>query len=136
MSEKEPSFIEGLDKKNIEKSASMDIKPRLTVQTLGVENGVDVEILGIPYKVEIGEKAMTDDGKLWMLNVLYEGIEHQFVAQPDSFRFQIAALLKREFGSYDDFSLLIGKSLKIWKETVVLEKWGEQALYKVDLLVI
>lgn len=127
-------FMEGFKKADIEKSSKLDIKPKLEIHGLGVENGVSVEVLSEPYKVQLPEgKGLSKDDKIWMLDVLYESIIHQFICQAGSFRYQLLVLIKKHFEG--NMSEIIGESIKIWKESVVLDKWGESILYKVELIV-
>jgi len=131
MSEKKPNFLEGFKKADIEKSARLDIKPRLVIDELGVDNGVIVEILSVPYQVEIPENKAIGDNILWMMNVLFQGVEHQFIAQPSSFRYQLGVLVEKHFKG--NMEALIGNEITIWRELVQTKKYGESALYQVSL---
>ena len=126
-------FMEGFNKADIEKSAKLDIKPKLEVFGLGVENGVDVQILTEPYRVQLPEgKGLSKDDKIWMIDVMYQDVIHQFICQAGSFRYQLLVLVEKHFEG--NMSEVIGEMVKIWKESVVLDKWGESILYKVELL--
>ena len=126
-------FMEGFKKADIEKSAKLDIKPKLEVFGLGVENGVDVQILTEPYRVQLPEgKGLSKDDKIWMIDVMYQDVIHQFICQAGSFRYQLLVLVEKHFEG--NMSEVIGEMVKIWKESVVLDKWGESILYKIELL--
>ena len=135
MSEKR-NFLEGFKKADIKKSAEMDIKPRLIIETIGVENGVNVEVLSVPYLVKIPEaKSMSKDNEIWMIDLLHENIEHQFIAQAGSFRYQLGVLIEKHLGG--DPKNIINRSVKIWKEmgkinTVQFK--GNAEMYKIELL--
>jgi len=132
MSEKE-NFLEGFKKSDIKKSAELDIKPRLLISSLGVENGVSVKILTEPYITVLPEgKAMTKDGKVWMINVLLEGKEHTFIAQAGSFRYQLGVLCEKHFEG--NLANLVGKTIRIWKEIVEHETYGKTEMYQVAYL--
>ena len=126
-------FMEGFKKADIEKFAKLDIKPKLEIFDLGVENGVDVKILTEPYKIQLPEgKGLSKDDKIWMIDVMYQDVIHQFICQAGSFRYQLLVLVEKHFEG--NMSEVIGEMVKIWKESVVLDKWGESILYKVELL--
>lgn len=131
MSEKKPNFLEGFKKADIIKSAKLDIKPRLVIDELGIDNAVIVEVLSEPYQVEIPENKAIDNNILWMIDVLYQGVEHQFIAQPSSFRYQLGVLAEKHFEG--NMEAIIGNEITIWRELVKTEKYGEQALYQVSL---
>ena len=127
-------FMEGFKKADIEKSAKLDIKPKLEVFGLGIENGVDVKILTEPYRVQLPEgKGLSKDDKIWMIDVMYQSVIHQFICQAGSFRYQLLVLVEKHFEG--NMSEIIGEIVKIWKESVVLDKWGESILYKIELVI-
>lgn len=126
-------FAEGFNKTDIEKSAVLDIKPKLEIYGLGIQNGVDVLVLTEPYKVQLPQgKGLSKDDKIWMLDVKYMDVIHQFICQAGSFRYQLLVLVEKHFDGYLD--KIIGQIIKIWKESVILDKWGESILYKVALV--
>jgi len=130
------NFLEGFKKADIKKSAEMDIKPRLIIETIGVENGVNVEVLSVPYLIKIPEaKSMSKNNEIWMIDLLHENIEHQFIAQAGSFRYQLGVLIEKHLGG--DPKNIINRSVKIWKEmgkinTVQFK--GNAEMYKIELL--
>lgn len=129
-------FLADIKDKDVEKSASLKIEPRLNIDDVGIENAKTVQVLSTPYSVEIPEeKSMSkDDNSLLMLDVKYEKVKHQFICQAASFRYQYAVIMKQlEFGK-KEFGKMIGAIIKIWLEWVELEKWGQQKLYKIALI--
>lgn len=135
MSEKE-DFLEGFKKADIKASAELDIKPRLTIDLLGVENGKDVLVCSEPYKVKLPkDKAISKDGKVWMLDVHYQGVDHQFIAQAGSFRYQLGVLVEKYFEG--NIAEIIGKIIKISKEVAEIktpEFTGKAEVYQVALI--
>ena len=126
-------FAEGFKLDDIKKSAVLDIKPKLEIDGLGILNGVEVVVLSIPYKVQLPKgKGLSEDDKIWMINVKYNDVVHQFIAQAASFRYQLLVLVEKHFDG--EMEAICGELVKIWKESVVLEKWGESILYKVSLV--
>jgi len=131
--EKLDNFLEGFKKVDIEKSAKLDIKPKLEIDGLGIDYGLDVQILTEPYIVQLPKgKGLSNDDKIWMIDVMYMNVIHQFIAQAASFRFQLGVLVEKHFEG--NMANVIGEMVKIWKESVVLDKWGESILYKVELI--
>lgn len=135
MSEKE-NFLEGFKKADIKASAKLDIKPRLTIDSIGVENGKNVVIRSEPYRITLPEgKGISKDGKIWMLDISYEGVEHQFIAQAGSFRYQLGVLVEKHFEG--KMSEIVGKSVKISKvvaEIKTTEFTGKAEVYQLALL--
>lgn len=131
MSEKKANFLEGFKKSDIVKSASMDIKPRLQIESLGIDNSVIVEILSEPYQVDIPKEKAIGESRIWMVDVLHNGVAHQFIAQASSFRYQLGVLVEKHFEGL--MANIIGQEVVIWKELVNTKQYGEQALYQVSL---
>ena len=99
----------------IKKSAEIIIYPKLTIDNLGIEYAKDVIILSEPYLVEIPkEKRIGAETKIWMIDLEYEGVRHQFTAQSGSFRFQLGVL--QEKLGFENFDDLIGFEIKLWKQ--------------------
>lgn len=110
-----PEWLNDFDKESIKKSAEVDIKPKLTIDDIGIENGKDITILSIPYKVNIPkEKSINGKSKIFVIDLLYNNIEHQFIAESGSFRFQLGVL--KEKLDLSDYSKLIGIKRKLWKQ--------------------
>jgi len=127
------NFMEGFKKEDIENSANLNIKPKLEILGLGIVNGIEVEVLSEPYKVQLPKgKGLSKDDKIWVIDVMYMDVEHQFICQAGSFRYQLLVLVKKYFKG--EMAVIIGERIKIWKERVVLDKWGESELYKVELI--
>lgn len=132
MSEKKANFLEGFKKSDIVKSASLDIKPRLQIESLGIENCVDVEISSEPYQVEIPSEKSFGNSQLWMIDLFYMGVEHQFYAQASSFRYQLGVLAEKYFNG--NLADLIGQRVKIWRELRETKNFGQAELYLVNLI--
>jgi len=128
--DQEPNFFSDIDAEKVQKSAELDIKPKLIVEKLGIENGVSVEILSEPYLVKLPAGKISD--KVFMMDMLYNGVVHQFVAQATSFRYHLAVVMKKL--GFEHPKELIGVNIRIWKEVADLKKFGESVLYKVALL--
>ena len=109
---KRPNWLKEFTPESITKSAELIIYPKLTIDGLGLEYSKNVVILSEPYLVEIPkEKAISKDNKIWMIDLEYEGVRHQFICQSGSFRFQLGVL--QEKLNLDD---LIGFEIKLWKQ--------------------
>lgn len=111
--------------KDVEKSANIDIKPKLEITELGIENAKTIEIASVIYEVDIpAEKSIDGSGKMEVIDVYHEGVLHQLVANAKSFQFQLDVLrYKLKFATEED---LIGFKLKIWKE----EKYINTPVFK------
>lgn len=134
--EKLTGFLEGFTAKDIENSAALDIKPKLEIIGLTIDNAVEVQFLGEPYEVQLPiGKGMSKDDKIWMLDVMYKNTIHQFIAQANSFRYQLAVLVKKHFNG--DMSKIVKRNFKIWKETAQIDKpefKGKAIVYQVSLI--
>ena len=115
MSEKksEIDFLAEFSQVSLKKSANLEIKPKLSIDELGIEFGKKVVILSIPYIVEIPKEKAIGTNKIWMIDLEYLNIEHQFIAQAGSFRFQLGVLMKRL--DLTEKEQLIGLFVLIWK---------------------
>jgi len=133
MPEKKVDYLDGLDLAEIKKTAETEIKPRLVIDGLGIDNGVNVEILTVPILVDTdSEKVLSDDGSLLVMSVIYEGVEHYIVAEPISLRRNLMIIAHRNFtGKFED---LIGQRVKIWMEQYEHKKFGLTTSYQVALL--
>lgn len=113
--EKLPEWLADFSREKIKASAEVDIKPRLTITENGIEFGKDIEILSIPYKIKIPkEKSINGKEMIYVVDLLYNGVIHQFFAESGSFRFQLGVL--KEKLDLDDYSDLIGIKKKLWKQ--------------------
>lgn len=102
----------GFDSDSIKKASEVDIKPKLSIDALGIENGKAIEIISDMYIVNIPkDKAITGNTKLRTIDVIYEGIEHQFICESGSFRFQISVLIEKL-----KLDSAIGLKIFLWKE--------------------
>lgn len=130
-------FLGDIDEEKLKLSAGLDIKPKLYIEDVGVENAKQVEVLSAGYKIEIPkEKSMskTDDHTLKIIDVKYENVEHQFIAQAISFRYQYGVIMEQLGFKKTETFKMVGAIIKIWQEWVELEKFGKQKLYKVALI--
>lgn len=110
------SWLSDFSQESLRKSSEMEIKPKLTIEALGIENAKEVVILTEPYLVEIPkEKAIGSSNKIWMMDLEYNSVAHQFICQSGSFRFQLGVLLEKL--GFLEPSELIGLPIKIWKTT-------------------
>lgn len=127
-----PLWLDEFSKESIEKSAEVDIHPKLTIEGIGIEYAKDVVIMSEPYIVEIPkEKAIGNSNKLWMIDLQYEGTLHQFIAQSGSFRFQLGVLMKKLGLPITD---LIGFHIKLWKEKANIKNAQFKGLAEVYVL--
>lgn len=146
MSEKKPKpksnvketlddFLSDIDEEKLEISANLNILPKLYIEDVGVENSKQVKVLSAGYTIEIPqEKSMSDDNHLKVIDVEFEKIQHQFIAEAKSFRFQYGVIMKQLGFKTTESAKMIGAIIKIWLEWVELEKFGKQKLYKVSLI--
>ena len=111
-------------------------KPKLEIIGLTIDNAVEVQFLGEPYVVQLPiGKGMSKDDKIWMLDVMYKNTVHQFIAQANSFRYQLAVLVQKHFDG--DMSKIVKKNFKIWKEIAQIDKpefRGKAEVYQVSLI--
>lgn len=128
-------FLGDIDEEKLKISAGMEASPKLIIEDVGVENSKQVKILSAPYIIEIPvEKSMSEDNHLKIIDVEYEGVKHQFVAQAKSFRYQFGVIMTQLGFKKTEVEKMIGAVIKIWLEWVVLPKWGKQKLYSVSLI--
>lgn len=128
-------FLGDIDEKDLEFSANLDIAPKLYIDDVGVENAKEVRVLTGAYSVEIPEdKSMSDDNMLKIIDVEYQNVKHQFIANAKSFRYQYGVIMIQLGFKKNESARMIGAIIKIWLEWVELEKWGRQKLYKVSLI--
>lgn len=109
-------FLSDFTIENLQKSADLEIKPKLSIDDCGIEFGKKVIILSIPYIVEIPKAKAIGTNKIWMIDLEYNDIDHQFIAQANSFRFQLGVLMKKldltEKEQLIDLFVLIWKTLE------------------------
>lgn len=132
----EIAWLSEFTEKSLENSAEVDIKPKLTIDGIGIEYSKNVVILSEPYKVEIPkDKAIGKDNKIWMIDLEFENVEHQFIAQSGSFRFQLGVLAKKL--GVNKMSELINLPIKIWKQIATINTAtfkGKAEVYKVSMM--
>lgn len=138
--EKEPdqeiSWLKDFKPEAIKKASEVDIKPKLTIDGIGIEYAKICTILTLPKKVNIPkEKAIGNSNLIFMMDLEYEGVSHNFICQSGSFRFQLGVLMnKLGFTDVDD---LIGLPIRIWKtksyiNTPVFK--GQAEVYQINLM--
>jgi len=110
--EKDFVFKSEFDLEKIQKSADLDIKPKIEFE-LGIEKAKDVIIKGNYYTIEIPIAKAITDTKLKALNMIYNEVEHQFIAEAESFRYQLEVLCFKKKIQTSDIN---GLNLRIWKE--------------------
>lgn len=132
----EIDWLSDFTEKSLDNSAEVDIKPKLTIDGIGIEYSKNVVILSEPYKVEIPkEKAIGKDNKIWMIDLEFENVEHQFIAQSGSFRFQLGVLAKKL--KLSEMSELINLPIKIWKQISTINTptfKGKAEVYQVSMM--
>lgn len=102
----------GFDSESIKKASEVDIKPKLSIEALGIKHSKAIEIISDIYIIDIPkEKAITGNTKLKCIDVMYEGVEHSFIAESGSFRFQISVLLEKL-----KLDSAIGLKILLWME--------------------
>ena len=129
------SWLSDFTRKSIKTSADIDIKPKLTIE-LGIENVKEnIIILSEPYLIEIPKEKAIGTNELLAINLEYLGIEHQFIAQAGSFRFQLGVLMEKL--GYSEPSELIDLTVKIWKTLEYINTpsfKGKAEMYHIELM--
>ena len=129
------SWLSDFSKESLDKSAEIDIKPKLTIDGLGLEYSKTVVILSEPYKVEIPKSKAIGNNKIWMMDLEYEGIIHQFICESSSFRFQLGVLMKKL--GFTEPTELIQLPIRIWKTTTNINTpkfKGNVDVYQISLM--
>ena len=127
-------WLSDFTKQSLDKSAEVDIKPKLTIDGLGLEYSKFVVILSVPYKVEIPKEKAIGSNKIFMMDLEYEGIQHQFICESGSFRFQLGVLM-RKLG-FKEPSELIELPIRIWKTQTYINTpkfKGTAEVYQISL---
>jgi len=129
------SWLSDFTQKSIDNSAEVDIKPKLEIEFVGIEYSKTVVILSEPYKVKIPKEKAIGNQNIWMIDLEYNDIEHQFIAEAGSFRFQLGVLLKKL--DFETPKELIGLPIRIWKVIANINTptfKGKAEVYKLALL--
>lgn len=105
-------FKSEFDVEKIQKSAEADIKPKIDFDDK-IENAKTVIIKGTYYDFELPNEKQINKEKVKALNMLYNGVEHYFIAEAESFRFQIDVIRFRKKLTVEQID---GLKLKIWTE--------------------
>ena len=130
------SWLSDFTRDSIKKSAEVDIKPKLRIE-LGIENVKEnIKILSEPYLIVIPkEKAIGKSNELLAINLEYNNIEHQFIAEAGSFRFQLGVLMEKN--NFIEPNQLIGSIIRIWKtlERINTSSFkGKAVMYHIELM--
>lgn len=128
-------WLSEFSKKSIKKSAEVEIKPKLTIDGIGIEYAKNVVILSDLYKVEIPKEKAIRSNKIWMIDLEYENVNHQFIAEAGSFRFQLGVLMEKL--NYSEPKELIDLYVKLWKEIATIDTptfKGKAEVYKLALV--
>ena len=129
------SWLSDFTQESLEKSAEMIIKPKLTIE-LGIDNVKEnIIILSEPYLVKIPKEKAIGSNEILMIDLEYNGIAHQFIAQAGSFRFQLGVLMEKL--GYTEPTELIDLPIKIWKtiESINTPTFkGKAEMYHVSIM--
>jgi len=133
MSEKKniKSWLSDIDLSDVKKSAGLNIKPKLTIDALGIEHAKEIEILSDYYEVTIPKNKAKGTNKLTMLDVNYSGQIHQFVANAKSFRYQLAVCMVK-IGLDPETDTPEGMKIKVWKDKAETKDFGKAEVYLVE----
>lgn len=113
-SEPDFKFESEFDLEKIKAMAEVDVKPKFDIQDseLGIEKAKNIEIVGTYYDLTLPKEKAIGKNPVKAINVMYNGIEHYFIAESESFRIQLDAIrykLKLPLNQID------GLKLTIWK---------------------
>ena len=130
------SWLSDFTRDSIKKSAEVDIKPKLRIE-LGIEHVKEnIVILSEPYLITIPKvKAISTSNELLAINLEYNNIAHQFIAEAGSFRFQLGVLMEKN--NITEPKELIGLIIRIWKslETIKTSSFkGKAEMYHIELM--
>jgi len=130
------AWLKEYNQESLEKSAKIDIKPKFEIEGIGINFAKNVIILSDLYKVEIPkEKSIKADNKIWMIDLEYQDVKHQFIAEAGSFRFQLGVIMEKlEFTEPKE---LIGLPIRIWKVIANIDTptfKGKAEVYKIILM--
>ena len=130
------AWLSEFNQESLVKSAEIEIKPKFTIEGIGIEFAKNVVILSELYKVEIPkEKAINQKTKLWSIDLEYENVAHSFLAESGSFRFQLGVIMEKL--DYTEPKELIGLPIRIWKVNANINTptfKGKAEVYKVILM--
>jgi hypothetical protein len=125
---------DGLDDSAIEISASLDIKPKVKIESLGIDNAIVFTILSDYYTVVIPKEKAYGSNELLCLDVDFNGIECQFIAEAVSFRHQLQVIKKKQNWDYETNKDVIGHKFRVWKENAIVKNYGNAEVYHIQLL--
>lgn len=130
------AWLSEFSQESIEKSAEISILPKFEIEGIGIEYAKNVIILTELYKIEIPkEKSIKPNNKLWCINLEYQEVVHQFIAEAGSFRFQLGVIMEKL--EYTEPKQLIGLYVRIWKVIANIKTptfVGKAEVYKVAIV--
>ena len=113
-----PEYLTQFKSSDLKKVAKLDILPSLK---LALNDSVVVKVISIPIPT-----LFADGQTYFTMKLEHNGVLKQFVAQANSFRFQLGVLAEK-LGS------VVGKTIVISKEKVKMKKYPNAELYSVSL---
>ena len=117
--EQEFEFESEFDVSKIKESAEMDIKPKFEIEGLGLDYAKDVIVKGTYYDVKIPvAKAISNKTIIKAINLIHNGIEHQFFCESESFKYQIDVI---RFRRKLNVNQIDGLKIKIWKQLTQID---------------
>jgi len=124
-----PSYMKGFDATKIANAMKVEILPTISVDKVGLEYSIDVEVISIPREIEL-PKAKQQYGKLaYPMEVRFSGQKCQIYC---------TNALRHSFGILDmkltaQNKSIIGRVVKIWK-AMTMTDFGMKPLYQISLV--
>lgn len=124
-----PSYMKGFDATKIANAVKVDILPTISVENVGLEFSIDVEVLGVPREIEL-PLAKRQYGKYaYPMDVRYSGQKCQIYC---------TNALRHSFGILDmkltaNNQSIINRVVKIWK-AMTMTDFGLKPLYQISLV--
>ena len=124
-----PSYMKGFDATKIQNALEVDILPTISVDKIGLEFSIDVEVLSVPREITL-PKAKQQFGKFaYPMEVKYSGQRCQIYCT-NALRHSIGIL---DMKLTSQKLTIIGCVVKIWKAMTMTE-FGMKPLYQVSLI--
>lgn len=111
-------FESEFDISKVKESAELDIKPKFEIEGLGIEFSKDIIIKGSYYNIELPKSKAINDTTVKAINLIHNGIEHQFICEASSFRYQLDVI---RFRRKLKLNQIDGLKLKVWKQNVKID---------------
>ena len=124
-----PSYMKGFDATKIANAMKVEILPSISVDKVGLEYSIDVEVISVPREIEL-PKAKQQYGKLaYPMEVRFSGQKCQIYC---------TNALRHSFGILDmkltaQNKSIIGRVVKIWK-AMTMTDFGMKPLYQISLV--